>query len=345
MNLGDRLGQKAIDGQLEGMSEYLPATSAQPAPTTRGRKTRKLPPGFYRPTYPCRKCDLCRAKETCQSKLEQRVIWYRKSIGGIRRYASTGCTNVRNAVEVAARLRDGWERVSVGLKAGNAVTLCEGLEGFRRFLKTQKGSDAYHDTVMALIDEVLQHSVVRIVADLSEEALAAWEPDADRRGLSNGSRNKRIDALRRFGSWLTAKGHVGIDPFALLVRLDEEQGRRRRRRAMWPWEVDRFLRSVRMRRLNYERAYRKHAGLSPELAARFRREGRVRALVYNTISQTGLRRKEATNVRIKDVDFGRGVIWLTASTAKSRREQHVTLPRAPHAAPEGVHPHAGRRGP
>ena len=332
MNESLLIGQDEINGQIGAMKhsgkKNLQSTQDSEGETIAKpkRKKRKLPTGFYRPKYACKKCDSCNTKSTCKNKLEQQVIWYRKSFRGIRRAASTGCTNIRNAKEVASRLRDMWERYSVGLKTTGAVTIEDGLKEFRLYLRTQKGSESYHDTVIDLINEVFQHSSPRLVADLSETTLAAWKPDANRRNLSKSSRNKRISALRRIGVWLLKKGHLDIDPFALLVLHDEEKDRRRRR-AMWPWEVDHFLRTVRTRRLKCEREYRKHVDLSTDLAIRFRREGRVRALVYNTISQTGLRRKEVTKVRVKDVDFESNVIWIPAHIAKSQREQHVTMPK------------------
>jgi len=94
---------------------------------------------------------------------------------------------------------------------------------------------------------------------------------------------------------------------------------------MWPGECEQFLRVVRGRPLEAARKKRRVAGLGRNDLIYFRRAGRVRALVYNTVAQTGLRRTEVTLVRIQDVDFDSGVIWLPPKVAKSKREQYVRL--------------------
>jgi integrase/recombinase XerD len=65
--------------------------------------------------------------------------------------------------------------------------------------------------------------------------------------------------------------------------------------------------------------------VTKEAMIKLRREGRVRALVYNTVAQTGLRRKETKLFLIKNVDFENGVTWLPQDVPKSGHEQYVRL--------------------
>jgi integrase len=322
------LGQTENSGQLGSeMSNTAPhlrllpldAEVQEPAPK------KKLPPGFYRPTYACKKCKRCKAKNTCKDKREQNVIWFRKSIRGVRYYESTGCTDLRNAKEVAARMMNDWERQSVGLPKRERMTLKTAKTKFRKYLKTQKGTDEYIDVQMGYLDEVLVAGAVRFVNELEEDVFADWLPLAEKKKLRARGKNVRLYVSKRFGGWLMKKGHVQVDPFALLTPFNEKKDRAHVRRAMWPGECEGFLRSVRMRQIIRARAYRVNAGLTKEAMIKLRREGRVRALVYNTVSQTGLRRKETRLLLIKNVDFENGVIWLPQDVAKSGHEQYVRL--------------------
>jgi integrase len=138
-------------------------------------------------------------------------------------------------------------------------------------------------------------------------------------------KNVRLYVLKRFGDWLSKKVITEQNPFALLRPYNEKKDRAHVRRAMWPGECERFLKAVRGRQIEHARAYRVHAGLTKEAMIKLRREGRVRALVYNTVAQTGLRRKETKLLLIKNVDFENGVIWLPQDVAKSGHEQYVRL--------------------
>ena len=328
MNPSWPLGQNENSGQLEGaMTNTAPNLRLLPldAQVQEPASKRKLPPGFYRPTYACRKCNRCKAKKTCKSKREQKVIWYRKMIKGVRYYESTGCTDLRNAKEVAARMMNDWERQSVGLPRREPLTIKKARGGFKKFLSTQSGGDAYIAVQIGYLDEVLAVHSIRFVDELSEDLFADWLPQAEEEKLKARSKNVRLYVTKRFGGWLLKKGHVRVDPFALLTPYNEKNDRAHVRRAMWPGECERFLKAVRLRQINRAREYRVNAGLTKEAMIKLRREGRVRALVYNTVAQTGLRRKETRLLLIKNVDFKNGVIWLPQDVAKSKVEQYVRL--------------------
>lgn len=310
-----------------------PIDEVPPEAREKPKRTSKAPTGLFKPQYACKKCEVCLRKkaktaakgEHCLEPKKQRIWWYRTSIQGQRYQDPTGCTDLRSAQEKAAEMRLDWERQAAGLPPREKLTLKKALKGFRKFLTTQNGSDAYIDIQMDHLDEVLAESDVRYAHELSEEILADWLPDADRRNLSARSRNIRVQVLKRLGGWIQKKGHMNRDPFALLVIFDEKADRRHVRRAMWPGECEQFLKAVRMRPLEAALKRRTVSGLRRDELVRFRRAGRVRALVYNTVSRTGLRRREVTLVRVQDVDFQAGVIWLNAKTAKSKREQYVRL--------------------
>jgi len=312
----------------------LPPEDEVPAEAPKkAKRTSKVPTGLFRPQYSCKKCEVCLRKkaktaakgEHCLEPKTQKVWWYRTSIQGQRYQEPTGCTDLRSAQEKAAEMRLDWERQAAGLPPRKRLTLKKMLQGFRKFLATQKGSQEFIEIQMAHLEEVFAESAVRFADELSEEVLADWLPDADGRNLSARSRNIRVQALKRLGGWLQKKGLLRRDPFALLVPFDEKADRRHVRRAMWPGECEHFLRSVRKRPIEAARKHRRVSGLRRDELIYFRRAGRVRALVYNAVAQTGLRRNEVTLVRIQDVDFDAGVIWLPPKVAKSKREQYVRL--------------------
>ncbi len=336
------LGQSGNRGQLgdamTNASPRLPLAGviearAASVPKKKIKRRPKAPTGLYRPPYVCKKCDVCVRRKAKQAKKGERCLepkrvrtwWYRKSIRGVRRKpVSTGCTDLRNAIEVAAQLRDEWERQAVGLKRRGRMSIEEAKEGFRKYLTTQKGSPQYIDTQMGYLDEVLIAAGIRFVDELDEGVFADWLPIAKKKRLRARGKNVRLYPLKRLGEWLLKKGEC-IDPFALLVPYDEEKDRAHVRRAMWPGECARFLKAVRTRQIERAREYRVRAGLSRGAMIKMRREGRVRALVYNTVAQTGLRRKETRLLLIKNVDFDAGVIWIPQGVAKSRHEQYVRL--------------------
>ena len=120
----------------------------------------------------------------------------------------------------------------------------------------------------------------------------------------------------------------------MLVLLPDEEDLRQVRRALWPDESEALVRSALRRQIDEELAKNAAAKtqLTPGVVRRrakrlrdLRREGYYRALVYFTCLHTGLRKAEVKGIRICDVQFDQGQIYVPPEVCKVGTAQVVQL--------------------
>lgn len=292
---------------------------------------RSSPPNLYRPTYPCRAkdCRDCQAKpkpRTCRQKKEMRIWWWRFHIHGVLHRGSTGCSDKRSAQTKAAQIRVELEARSSGVVGAKRLRTRETLDDFAAFLGTGRGGDRHRDDEMRILREALGPWVNRYTDELGTTVYSDWLETRVGEDLRNSTKGDRVAVLRRFGKWLMGARLLSYDPFALLKKPSANTDpKRRRRRALKPEEVLALLRSTLARPLAVAEKLRVLRGVSEDEWVKLRRQGRVRALVYRLVCETGLRRSEVRRVRIKDVELAESKIWIPAVVAKAKREQYVVL--------------------
>jgi integrase len=297
-------------------------------------------PGLHRPAMRCKECAGCAAKpmKKCLDLGTQDVWRYHKSVGGELYRASTGCTDLRVAKQVARDLLERWEREHKGLPTEERVFLDDALMDFRKHLTTGRGGTHQQAKIMRFLHEVFDAArrvaPLAYVDELGEEVYADWLPSARARNLSNATINGRIEALKRFGVWLRATRRLDHDPFEILVKLPVKKDRRQVKRALWPDESEALRRSALRRKIDEEKAKNAAAKtlITPSVVRRrakrlhvLRREGHVRALIYFLVLRTGLRRDEARSIRICDVQFDRKQIRIAPEACKVGEEQFVQM--------------------
>lgn len=157
--------------------------------------------------------------------------------------------------------------------------------------------------------------------------MARIEPALDKVPMKGGGpvtpqvKNGYIGALKAFCRFMVRKRRAQTNP---LMELGKVRCTPRGRRALSREEVDWLLRTT---------------ASGPGIKFRdwgqdFEAAGSERALVYSIIRWTGLRSKEARGVTVKDFRLDAPVphLFVSATLAKNKRENHVPLPA--HLVPE-----------
>jgi integrase/recombinase XerD len=183
-----------------------------------------------------------------------------------------------------------------------------------------------HDR-MHCLRECLAATDVRRIADLDLANTSRWllslrDPP---RSLAARGVNGFVRAILQFAIWLVRTRRAPWNPLEGLSTLNEEEDRRRVRRALTPEEAARLIEAARTRPLDEATAQRVRAGVRPKERLRLLALGEARALLYTLALGTGLRRGELQRLRWADLDLERGLVTVTAASAKSRVEQAVEL--------------------
>ncbi len=166
---------------------------------------------------------------------------------------------------------------------------------------------------------------VRTAADLDPTQADRWIAALRSRDLAPATINGRLRALKQFGRWLVAYGRLTRSPFGTVRLLNEQIGRRHKRRALAPEQLDRLLQAARERPLTEARARRSGGRVSLKERARLGLLGRTRALVYAFCAGTGARREETRQLRWQDLERDARSAVIAAGHAKSRREQRLFI--------------------
>ena len=187
----------------------------------------------------------------------------------------------------------------------------------------------------------------------------------DSLGVSGSSRrppgprtiNSKLTALTAFGNWLVSEGRLLENPFDRLEKLDESDDVRRKRRSLTVEEFGRLLEVARWRPLaEYGRetvrvvekkptrsratwkkspltaetmaaaAFRGREAVQTDVADRLDIAGWERALIYETLLTTGLRKGELASLTIGDVNLSGEAPSVVLRGVHAKNGRRSTLP-------------------
>ncbi len=176
--------------------------------------------------------------------------------------------------------------------------------------------------------------------------------------------NSKLIALTAFGNWLAESGRIIENPFDRLKKLDESDDVRRRRRAMTADELVRLLQVARLRPLaEYGRAtvpvtgrsrssksratwrkapltvdnivdaaVRGRSVVQPDMADHLNLQGWERAIIYELLLTTGMRKGELASLTIADVDLCENTPAVTLRGIHAKNGKRATIPLRPDVA-------------
>jgi integrase len=176
--------------------------------------------------------------------------------------------------------------------------------------------------------------------------------------------NAKLTALTAFGNWLVDAGRLIENPFERLEKLDESDDVRRKRRALTGDELHRLLRVARLRPLA-ERgrstvrrqgprlspkgratwtkapltlatidaaAERARDVVRPDVADRLEVEGWERALTYEVMLTTGMRKGEVASLSVADLDLRDDAPSVTLHGVNAKNGRRCEIPLRPDVA-------------
>ena len=176
--------------------------------------------------------------------------------------------------------------------------------------------------------------------------------------------NAKLIALTAFGNWLVDSGRLIENPFDRLKKLDESDDVRRRRRAMTAGELGRLLLIARLRPLAEhgrstvrspgrsrasksratwqkspltvdtiaEASARGRSVVQPERAEHLELQGWERALTYELLLTTGMRKGELASLTVADVDLSDDAPVVTLRGVHAKNGKRSTIPLRPDVA-------------
>ena len=176
--------------------------------------------------------------------------------------------------------------------------------------------------------------------------------------------NAKLIALTAFGNWLVDSGRLIENPFDRLKKLDESDDVRRRRRAMTSVELGRLLQIARLRPLaehgrstvpasSRSRASKSRATwrkspltadtivaaaargrsvVQPDRAEHLDLQGWERALTYELLLTTGMRKGELASLTVADVDLNDDAPAVTLRGIHAKNGKRSTIPLRPDVA-------------
>jgi len=197
--------------------------------------------------------------------------------------------------------------------------------GWKQYLAS-KGNVAVHvERHPKVVLRALNGSGAVYWSDISATRLMTWlneqrigKPDAKskvkRRGISAGTFNGFVTALKAFGKWMQREGRVSDTPMESLRKLNAKTDKRHQRR---PLDIDelRWL-------LDTTRRSPKRAGMT----------GPERAMLYRLAVETGLRSSELASLTRSSFRLDAAVPTVTVQASYSKRRRDDVLPLRPNTA-------------
>lgn len=193
----------------------------------------------------------------------------------------------------------------------------EHIEEYRKHLLAKARSDKHVSETIRIISTIASACCCSVLADLQGATTYLEEYLSRRRasGASHRTINADLTAIRSFCRWLLARKRMHDDPTAGLVKLNEDEDRRRERRPLSDEEAQRLI----------ETTYATTAvfrGLT----------GPDRALLYMLAQRTGLRRGELRSLTAASFDLTSDPPTVTLKARNSKRRRKEILPLAKETA-------------
>ncbi|MFC1635672.1 tyrosine-type recombinase/integrase [Planctomycetota bacterium] len=262
---------------------------------------------------------ILRQSYTVQGKNGKRIkkkstCWYvdyktedgtRKRVKGFKDKAAT--------IQLAAELERNAELARRGIidryAEDRKKPLRQHLEDFHHSLLAKGNTVAHAKQTSTRAGEIISLCKFVMWTDISaskvQRCLADLRDKED--GLSAGTSNAYLQAVKQFCRWMVQDGRAGESPLAHLKRMNAKVDRRHPRRPLEPDEMRKLLATT-------------VAG-----PRRFGMEGYERALLYRVAAETGLRANELRSLKVSSFDFEACTVRVTCSYTKNRNKAEISL--------------------
>ena len=265
---------------------------------------------LYRPSYT--KTD----PETGEKTVQRLRKWYGKyrDADGVPRRVPL-CADKTAAQAMLAEIVRKVERQQAGIvdRAADELgrPIADHLRDYRQHLTVKGRSEKHIDSTVRMIQKVMEETRCRVLADLQKATghLEGYLAERLESGASYRTINADLTAVRSFCRWLLSRKRMHEDPTFGLSKLNEEEDRRRERRALTDEEAQRLISTT-------DASPRVFRGLT----------GHDRAVMYLLAQRTGLRRKELLSLTPSSFDLTGEPATVVVQAGNSKRRKKDTLP-------------------
>jgi integrase len=288
------------------------------------------------------------SEDGSQVIIESGPYWgkYRDHNSVVKR-RSTGCRDKQSAEK---KLQD-WlteaDRVDSGLVTTEELNarqrakrpIDEHLEAYIAFLrhKTTRGrrtNPVHVANVKSQIKQIITDRRFAQIVNISRSAVEKWMHQEENRGESSGKTiNNYRSAIMAFCRWAVSEQRLISNPLEGLYTADETD-KKRLRRALTEAEIAKLLAVARSRPLAEARTIRSgprkgqlRATVRPDVERRLIKLGVERALMYQSMIHTGLRKGELASLTVSDLhlDADPPFLSMQALNAKNARADEIPL--------------------
>ena len=251
------------------------------------------------------------------------TVWYARyrDHNDIEKQVSTRCTDKEAAQQVLANLVAESEKIKSGIKTPKEASaaghikqpITEHIETYIEYLKHKttrgrKTSQVHLSNVTRQLKRLANDCGFCWINDISKGKVAKWMNEQAGIGKMSGRTiNTYRAAVLTFVRWLVAEDRLVTNPLEGLYTADQME-KRRRRRALTGEEIAKLLEAARTRPLQNamtiksgKRKGQVAAKIRPKEKKRLIDLGHERALIYETMIYTGLRKNELATLTVDDL--------------------------------------------
>lgn len=192
-----------------------------------------------------------------------------------------------------------------------AEPISEHLAEYKRHLEAKGRAEFHISETARLITKVTEECRLRVLKDLQADGERIEEHLANRlaAGSSHRTVNADLTAIRSFCRWLIHRKRLPADPTIGIAKLNEEDDRRRERRALTDEEAQLLIETTR----HSPRVFRSLSGAD-------------RAVMYTLAQRTGLRRSELRSLQPVSFDLTGTPPIVRVKAGHSKHRKTDTLP-------------------
>lgn len=185
-------------------------------------------------------------------------------------------------------------------RAAAGEPLTKHLADFDLSLKAMDRTQGHIKNTVRAIRNIFTGCGFRVWSDIGAAEVEQFLFQRREGGLSYGTSNFELRAIKHFAKWMIANGRAEKSPVERLKALNEELDRRRVRRALSVDELRHFLETTRK-------------GPTRGMT------GPARALLYRLASETGYRARELRNLKVRNFDLEALTVSQEAQFCKNRK--------------------------
>lgn len=186
--------------------------------------------------------------------------------------------------------------------------LSELLEDFEGHLRARDRSEHHVRVTLSHARAIIEGCGFKVWSDIRGEAVERFLRRLRESGLSTGTTNQKLVAVRQFCNWAVDTGLAGESPLRLTRKLNSAVDPRRRRRALAHEELVRLVETARTGPVR--------EGLP----------GEHRALMYRLAFETGLRAAEIASLKVGSFSLDEPDARVTVCAASSKRRREDVVP-------------------